>query len=169
MNLPTFKGVGDEDLDQFWFVSDSVWIAQNLASDTPKRAQLSLAFEGRALDWYMRYISQNGIASIQDIKDALKQQFQNPNSYSQIVADVKDFKQGTIESVWEDDQCLKKAIREGEFKYDDRHHTEWFITMLLPHLHIPMGHQTFESQEKALEVAMKLEVVPRDDTQLGVQ
>ena len=27
-----------------------------------------------------------------------------------------------------------------------------------------MGHQTFDSQEKALEAAMKLEVVPKDDT-----
>ena len=41
--------------------------------------------------------------------------------------------------------------------------------MLLPHLRIPMGHQTFESQEKALEAAMKLEFVPKYDTREGVQ
>ena len=38
-----------------------------------------------------------------------------------------------------------------------------------PHLRIPMDHQAIETQEKALEVAMKLEATPRDDTQLGVQ
>ena len=80
------------------------------------------------------------------------------------MVDLKDFKQGPSESVLEDDQRLKKVIREGGFQYDDRHHTEWFIAMLLPLLHVPMGHQTFESQEKALEVAMKLEAAPRDDT-----
>ena len=94
----------------------------------------------------MQYISQNGGASIQDIKDALKHQFRKPKSYSQLVAEVKDFKQGASESVWEADQRLKKAIREGGFEYDDIQHMEWFITMLLPHLRTPMSHQTFESQ-----------------------
>ena len=25
LKLPTFKGVGDDDMDQFWFIADSVW------------------------------------------------------------------------------------------------------------------------------------------------
>ena len=54
MKLPTFKGVGDEDMDRFWFVAGSVWTAHNVASDAVKRDQLSLAFKGRALDWYMQ-------------------------------------------------------------------------------------------------------------------
>lgn len=78
--------------------------------------------------------------------------------------DLKYFKQGPSESVWEADQQLKEVIREGEFLYNDRQHKEWFITMLLPHLRIPMGQQAIESQEKALEIAMKLEDAPRDDT-----
>ena len=82
LKLPTFKGVGDDDMDRFWFVVDFVWTAKNVTNDMVKRAQLSLAFDERALDWYMRYISQNGNASIQDIKDALKQQFRKPKSYS---------------------------------------------------------------------------------------
>ena len=57
LRLPTLKGVGDEDMDRSWFVLDLVWIAQNVTNDTVKRAQFSLAFEDRALDWYMRYIS----------------------------------------------------------------------------------------------------------------
>ena len=63
---------------------------------------------------------------------------------------------------------MKRAIRKGGFEYDDRQHTKWFIAMFLPHLHMPMSHQTFESQEKAVEVAMKLEVAPRDDALVGV-
>ena len=91
-------------MDRFWFVADSIWTAQNVASDTVKRAQMSLAFEERALDWYMRYIAQNGGASIQDVKDTLKHQFKKMKYYSQLVAEVKDFKQGASESVWEADQ-----------------------------------------------------------------
>ena len=45
---------------------------------------------------------------------------------------------------------------------------EWFIAMLLPHLRMPMSHQNFESQEKAVEADMKLEAAPWEDTS-GVQ
>lgn len=41
--------------------------------------------------------------------------------------------------------------------------------MMLPHLRIPMGYEDIESQEKALEIAMKMEAAPRDKNQLGVQ
>ena len=41
--------------------------------------------------------------------------------------------------------------------------------MMLPHFRVPMGHQTFESQEKALEATMKLEFAPKEDTSVGVQ
>ena len=41
--------------------------------------------------------------------------------------------------------------------------------MLLPQLHRPMGQQVIATQEKALEIAMKLEVALRDDAQFGLQ
>ena len=64
LKLPTFKGTADEDIERFWFVVESVWVAQGVVGDTMKKAQLSLAFEGRALDWYMGYVSQNRAATI---------------------------------------------------------------------------------------------------------
>ena len=72
LKLPTLKGAVDEDMDRFWFMTNLVWMAQWVVSDTVKRAQLSLAFEERALDWYMWYIPQNRSAMLQNIKDALK-------------------------------------------------------------------------------------------------
>ena len=110
-----------------------------------KQAQLSLAFEERALVWYMGYVGQHANATIDEIKVALKQQFKKPKSYSQVVNELKYIKQGPYEFVWEADQRLKKAIREGGFQYDDRQHTEWFIAMLLPHLRVPMGQQCIET------------------------
>ena len=53
LKLLTFKGVGDEDMDRFWFVVDFFWTTQNMASDTIKKMQLYLAFEDQCLDWYM--------------------------------------------------------------------------------------------------------------------
>ena len=58
--------------------------------------------------------------TIEEIKNALEQQFKKPKSYSQIVNDLKDIKQGPFKFVWEADQWLKKEIREGGFLYDDR-------------------------------------------------
>ena len=71
-------------------------------------------------------------------------------------------KQGSTKSVWEDDERLKRTINEGDFFYDDKKHKEWFISMLLTHLHGPMGQKKIDSKAKALEVSMKLEVAPKE-------
>jgi len=38
--LPVFKGVGDEDLDQFWFIAKVVWKAQGIMNDQMKKFAL---------------------------------------------------------------------------------------------------------------------------------
>ena len=51
----------------------------------------------------MGYIGQHVNTNVNEIKTALKQQFKKPKSYSQIVNELKDIKQGASESVWEVD------------------------------------------------------------------
>ena len=53
MKLHTFKGVGDEDMDMFWFVANVVWTTQNFNTDVVKRAQLVMELEGHVLDLLM--------------------------------------------------------------------------------------------------------------------
>ena len=62
---------------------------------------------------------------------------------------------------------MKRTISEGVFVYNDKKHKEWFIAMLLSHLHDPLYQQKIVSQDEALEVYMNLEVVPRTDDQFG--
>lgn len=81
MKLPTFKGVGDEDMERFQFVANAVWTVKNVNTDVVKRAQLAMAFEVRVLDWIMGYITQNTDPTVDEFKKALKQQFRKPNSY----------------------------------------------------------------------------------------
>ena len=69
--LPTFKGAGDEDLERFWFVVESVWTSQNIMSDSIKQVQRSLAFERRTQDWYKGYIGQHASTTIEEIKKSL--------------------------------------------------------------------------------------------------
>ena len=72
MNFPTFKGVGDEDMDQFSFIVELLRTTQNVANDAVNRAQLSLALKGRSLDWHMGYIGEHANIIIEEIKNALK-------------------------------------------------------------------------------------------------
>jgi len=40
VKLPLFKGLGNQDLDQFWFVVKVVWEAQGVTNDHMKKATL---------------------------------------------------------------------------------------------------------------------------------
>ena len=40
IKLPIFRGVGNEDLDQFWFVVRAVWEAQGVTDENIKKATL---------------------------------------------------------------------------------------------------------------------------------
>ena len=120
MKKTTFKGVRDEDMDRFWFVADAVWTMQNVNTDDVKRVQLAMAFNCCALGWFMGYLAQNADPSVAQIKDALKQQFWKPKSYSQCKIELKYIKQGPKELVWEADQWLKQTINDEGFVNDDK-------------------------------------------------
>ena len=40
MKLPTFKGTGAEDLEQYWFLCEAVWTIKGLQDDNIKLVQL---------------------------------------------------------------------------------------------------------------------------------
>ena len=67
MKLPLFKGLGNEDLDQFWFVVKVVWEAQGVKDDHMKKATLVSALNDRALTWYIKYSNDNPNAGVEDI------------------------------------------------------------------------------------------------------
>ena len=56
MKLPIFHGNGIDDLMQYWFLSEAVWIARQIMDYDIKRIQLATTLRGRALDWYMRFM-----------------------------------------------------------------------------------------------------------------
>jgi len=49
VNFPLFKGLGNEDLDQFWFVVKAIWEAQGITDDHIKKVTLVSAFQDHAL------------------------------------------------------------------------------------------------------------------------
>ncbi len=54
IKLPIFKGVGNEELGQFWFVIKSVWDAQGIIDENIKKATLVSALQDRVLTWYIK-------------------------------------------------------------------------------------------------------------------
>ena len=55
IKLPVFKGVGNEDPDQFWFVVRAVWEAQGVVDDNIKKATLVSALQDHTLTWYIKH------------------------------------------------------------------------------------------------------------------
>jgi len=49
IKFPVFKGLGNEDLDQFWFVVKVVWELQGVTDDNIKKATLVSALQDRTL------------------------------------------------------------------------------------------------------------------------
>ena len=80
IKLPVFKGVGNEDLDQFWFVVKAVWEAQGVMDDNIKKETLVSALQDQTLTWYIKHSNDNPNAGIADIQAALNKEFSQPKS-----------------------------------------------------------------------------------------
>ena len=90
IKLPVFKGVGNEDLDQFWFVAKAVWEAQGIMDDQMKKATLVSAFQDHALTWYIKYSTDNPTSTLADIQTALNRKFSGPKSQAQSIVGFKE-------------------------------------------------------------------------------
>ena len=54
------------------------------------------------------------------------------------------------------------------FDMSDIQHKEWFIVALFPHIRHPLMQQKIATQSEALEIAMKLEASPVEETVVGM-
>jgi len=139
VKLSIFKGIGSKDTDQLWFFANVVWTAQQIIDDSIKKAQLVTALQDRVLTWYIKYCTDNPLASFTNTKAALDKEFSNPKSESQSIVGFKEITMTASETPWELDQILKCVIREANMQLTDSQHSEWFIASLLPHLRIALS------------------------------
>ena len=75
IKLPIFRGVGNEDPDQFWFVVRAVWEAHRVTDDNIKKATLVSALQDRALTWYIKHSNDHPNVGIAEIQNALNREF----------------------------------------------------------------------------------------------
>lgn len=67
IKIPVFKGVRNEDLDQFWFVVRVVWEAQGIIDDNIKKATLVSMPQDRASTWHIKHSNDHSNAGIVEI------------------------------------------------------------------------------------------------------
>lgn len=102
IQLPAFRGIGLEDLDQHWFLCEAVWNIKQLVDNDIKMVQLTTTFRYRVLNWFMKYT--NGQErTLADVKVAFTAEFKKPKSEYQCITELKEIKQKLTELVWEFD------------------------------------------------------------------
>ena len=75
-----FKGGGNEDLNQFWFVVKAVWEAQGVMDDNIKKETLVNTIQDRTIMWYINNSNDNPNARIMDTQAVLNIEFSRPKS-----------------------------------------------------------------------------------------
>jgi len=96
-----FKGVGNEDSDQFWFVVKVVWEAQGVTDENIKKATLVSTLQDRAMTWYIKHSNDYPNAGIMDIQATLNQEFSRPKSETHSLIIFKEIAMLPGETPWE--------------------------------------------------------------------
>ena len=122
VKLPLFKGLGNEDSGQFWFIVKDVWEAQGITDDHMKKETLATALQDRALTWYIKYSNDNPNAGLVEIQTMLNKEFTRPKSKVQSIVGFKEITMKPGETPWELDHRLKCKIRETNMNLTDGQH-----------------------------------------------
>lgn len=100
-----------------------------------------ITLHDRALTLYIKYCTDNMLASLVETKAVLKNEFSKPKSNLHLVIGFKKITMNASETPWRLDQWLKCVIREANMQLMDGQHRDWFIASLLPHLRISLSQQ----------------------------
>lgn len=168
VKLLVFKGAGNEEPGQFWFMVRAVWEAQGIMDENIKKETLVSALKDCVLTWDIKYSSYHPNAGITTIQDALDKEFARPKSETQSVIGFKEIVMLLGETPWDLDQRLKSTICEANMTLTDAQHYVWFVASLTPRLRMALSQQKISTQAKALETAMRLHETPIQDPGLGV-
>ena len=90
IKLQVFRGVGNEDPDQLWFMVRAIWEAQDVTNDNIKKVTLVSALQDHALTWYIKHSNDHPNAGITEIQNALNREFGRPKSKTQSIIRFKE-------------------------------------------------------------------------------
>lgn len=81
--------MGNEDLDQFWFLMKAMWKTKNITDDHMKKVQLVTAIQDHALTRHIKYYIDNPVALLADTQTVLNKEFERPKFETQSVVGFK--------------------------------------------------------------------------------
>jgi len=84
-----------------------VWTTQNIIDDHMKKLQLVIALKYHTLMWYIKYCTDNPMASLVDTQTDLDNEFSRPKFETHSVVGLKEIVMRINETPWEMDQRLK--------------------------------------------------------------
>lgn len=90
VKIHVFKGIENEDLDQFWFIAKVVWETWGITDDQMKKSTLGSALQDPALTWDFKYSIYNQTSMLADIQAALNKEFSRPKSKAQSLVGLKE-------------------------------------------------------------------------------
>ena len=112
--------------------------------DDVKKGQLATTLQGRALDWYMKFVqvpTGTPAKTLAEVRRGLIEEFRKPKSEAQYITELKEIKQYPNETVWDFDQRFKTLMERVIFEMSDIQHKEWFIATLLTHIKLSLLQQ----------------------------
>lgn len=169
IKLMVFKGVGNEDPYQFWFMVRVVWEVQGVMDDNIKKEMFVSTLQDHALTWYIKHSNDNPNAGIADIQATLNKEFSRPKSETLSIIRFKEIVMLPSETLWDMDQRLKCTICEANMTLTDGQRCAWFVASLTPHLRNVLSQKKLTTQAEALEIAMRLYETLIQDPNLRVQ
>ena len=105
--LPLFHGNGIEDVEQYQFLCEAVWIVKQILDDDINKGQLEKTLRGRALDWFMKFVqvlTGTPANTLAEIRKGLIEEFKKLESEAHYITEPKQIKQYPNEIVWDFDQ-----------------------------------------------------------------
>jgi len=160
VKVPLFKGLGNEEPDQFWFVVKAIWEAQDITYDHLKKETLVGALQDRTLTWYIKYSNDNPNVGVVNIQTMLNKEFSRPKYEAQLIMGFERIVMKLGETPWELDHILKCKIHETNINLADGQHHEWFVASFSPHLRVALSREKIMTQAEAFETTMRLHETP---------
>jgi len=90
IKVSILKGVGNKDLNQFWFVVRAVWEVQGVMDVNIKKAALVSVLQDHVLTWYIKHSNDHPNARISEIQNALTREFSWLKSETQLIIRFKE-------------------------------------------------------------------------------
>lgn len=143
--------------------------SQQIKNYDLKKVQLLIALQDRALSSYITYCLTHLVETLKDTKDALNNEYRKHKLQAESITKVKEIKKNVNESMWNFDQRLKWMLQQANIQITDAQQKDWYIIFLSPNLKFPLSQQKIVTWDEALEIDMKLEASPIQDTDLGVK